>query len=177
MSPWCLVPGPSFALPDFVSPSPHTPTRSPCPSADQVVSSVAKQCPPGPCPPRPGAKRFQRTRSTCLCKQSMPTECSSTLGATVSQNKGGTAASQSLETVSGPRGVPSYSGTSGGEGPSQPVVLAAPSSSPTCIPHSPLSSPVSCCSGPLLPEEVLICWKLACPEVTQETPRDTTGLP
>lgn len=87
--------------------------------------------------------------------------------------------SQSLETVSGPRGVPGYSGTSGGEGPSQPVLLAAPSSPPTHVPHSPLSSPVSCCSGPPLPEEVLIYWKLACLEVTQENPlpKDATGLP
>ena len=39
--PRCLVPGPSFSLPDLVSASPHSPTPGPCPSTDQMVSSVA----------------------------------------------------------------------------------------------------------------------------------------
>ena len=41
---------------------------------------------------------------------------------------------------------------------------------PHPCPSLPTLLPVSFCSGPLLSEEVLIYWKLACPEVTQETP-------
>ena len=49
---------------------------------------------------------------------------------------------------------------------------------PHPCPSLPTLLPVSFCSGPLLSEEVLIYWKLACPEVTQETPpKDATGLP
>ena len=69
--PWCFVPGPGFSLPDLVSPSPPTPSPGSCPSADQVVSSVAKQCPPGPCPSALGpnvsfAPAFANSR--CLLK-------------------------------------------------------------------------------------------------------------